>query len=332
MIMSNSYKYDFGIVYERDIDVLLLNCFAIDSGFIHLFTDKISERSFENPKTENIALSKTDPYWGESDVTVVFEDKGRKFAVLIEDKVGAIAQPEQCRRYFERGKAGIKNGEYEEFFVFICASGEYIKTNEEAQKYPYSISFEELEAYFENGKNPLSTVMYEQIKQALLFSKTPYKKIADKTATAFWLEYVNFQRENYPALQLTDKSKEKSRDGGWPVYGTMLNMNSKVYIHHKMDRGIVDLNFSGMADRQAELSDFLKSSIGDFEEMGFGIMPAGKSAVLRKDLGAENCLSFQKSFASQKEIVIRHFEIIYQFHKIAASLKRDDVLKILEKQ
>jgi hypothetical protein len=64
---------------------------------------------------------------------------GRRYALLIEDKVGAEAQPEQCNRYFKRGEIGIEKKEYEEFFVFICASAEYVATNEEAKHYPYSM-------------------------------------------------------------------------------------------------------------------------------------------------------------------------------------------------
>jgi hypothetical protein len=96
-----------------------------------------------------------------------------------------------------------------------------------------------------------------------------------------------------------------------------------------MDRGYVDLTFRGMAKRQKELSDFLKSQIGDYEKMGLGIRPAGKSAVLRKDVGIDMALSFQKSFEEQREIAEIHFKSIYQLHIIASMLNREQLLILL---
>jgi hypothetical protein len=87
--------------------------------------------------------------------------------------------------------------------------------------------------------------------------------------------------------------------------------------------------FGDMADRQKELSDFLQSQIGDYEGMGLGVSSAGKSAVLRKDMGQDNTLSFQKSFEEQREIAELHFQAIYQLHTIASKLDREELLNLL---
>ncbi len=301
MVKTYSYTYNFGNVCERDIDTLLLNSFALDKNFIDLFIQKIIDYNFQNPKILEIELSKTHPTWGESDITVIFESNGKKYAILIEDKVGAEAQPDQCKRYFKRGDIGIINKEYVAYFVFICASSEYITNNEEAKSYPYSVNFEELIDYFQSKSDLYSKLRYEEIKQALEFSKTPYKKIVDNAATEFWRSYVEYARLNYPDLQLVNKNMKKSRKGGWPTYYTQLNLNRNVYIQHKMDRGIIDLTFNGIANKQKELSDFLRQHIGNYEIDDLGIRPAGKSAVLRMDLGKECILDFQTPFESQIE-------------------------------
>ncbi len=326
--MEHSYTYKFGNICERDIDTLLLNSFVLDNTFIDLFTKKIRGYNFLNSKIIDVELSKTHPTWGESDVTVIFESNDKRYAILIEDKVGAQAQPDQCKRYFKRGDIGVKNKDYEAYFVFICAASEYIKNNEEAKNYPYSMSFEELIDYFKTKQDLFSKIRYEEILQALAFSKTPYKKIVDATATEFWRNYVEYARLNHPDLQLVNTSMEKSKKGDWPTYYTQLNLNKSVYIQHKMDRGIIDLTFNGMANRQKELSDFLHQQIGNYEADGFGIRPAGKSAVLRINLGKDCVLDFQKSFKSQIENVKKHFEAIYKLHLIAANLNYDDILKM----
>lgn len=310
MVRIYSYTYNFGNICERDIDTLLLNSFALDKNFIVLFIQKIKKiigYNFKNPKILEIELSKTHPSWGESDVTVIFESNGKKYAILIEDKVGAEAQPDKCKRYFKRGDIGIINKEYVAYFVFICASSDYIKNNEEAKSYPYSISFEELIDYFQSKSDSFSKLRYEEIKQALEFSKIPYKKIVVNAATEFWCRYVEYARLNYPDLQLVNKNMEKSRKRDWPTYYTQLNLNRNVYIQHKMDRGIIDLTFNGMANKQKELSDFLHQHIGNYEADGLGIRLAGKSAVLRIDLGKECILDFQIPFDLQIENIKKTF-------------------------
>jgi hypothetical protein len=321
--MGNKYTYRFGNIPERDIDVMLLNSFSVDTEFLAIFTEKLNRTDIAKPTVIDVELSKTDPTWGESDVTVRFESRGRIYALLIEDKVGAEAQPEQCERYFRRGEIGVKKGEYNEFFVFICAATEYLATNEEA-----AVSFEEVDRYFLKSDDVFSKVRHEQIQQALMFAKIPYKKVVNAKATEFWKSYVAYQRIHYPDLQLPNGSKEKSSRGDWPVYDTQLNCRSKIYIQHKMDRGFIDLTFSGMANRQKELRDFLLDQIGDYEKMGLGIRSAGKAAVLRRDLGPDSTLSFQKTFEEQREIAEAHFQSIYLMHMIASKLNREQLLNI----
>jgi hypothetical protein len=324
--------YRFGNIRERDIDLMLLYSFSMEPSFLEIFTNKLNRADIINPSLIDVELSKNDPAWGETDVTVRFESRGRKYALLIEDKIGAEAQPDQCRRYFKRGEIAVEQQEYEEFFVFICASADYLATNEEAKKYPFSISLEELKDFFCKRDDIWSIMQSQLIEQAIGFSKIPYKKIVDDTATSFWKSYVEYQRRFYPDLQLPNKSMEKSRDGAWAVYDTPLHRRNSLYIHHKMDRGYVDLTFNGMADRQPELAGFLKEQIGDYEQMGFGIRPAGKSAVLRKDLGKDNRLDFQKPFEEQMEIVELHFQALHELHRLAAQLDREKLIELEERE
>lgn len=56
---------------------------------------------------------------GETDITVICNIDGEKLAFLIEDKIDAIAMPEQHDRYAKRGQKGVVNNEYAGFDVFI---------------------------------------------------------------------------------------------------------------------------------------------------------------------------------------------------------------------
>ena len=61
-------KFDFGNISERDMDMMFLNAFYLDKGFLKLFTDKTDLSKADFDVTE-VVLSKTDKD-GESDITV----------------------------------------------------------------------------------------------------------------------------------------------------------------------------------------------------------------------------------------------------------------------
>jgi hypothetical protein len=56
--MTNTMKYKFGNVCERDIDVLLLNSFSVDKEFATLFIDKINRPDLVNMSLIDVELSK----------------------------------------------------------------------------------------------------------------------------------------------------------------------------------------------------------------------------------------------------------------------------------
>jgi hypothetical protein len=81
---------------------------------------------------------------GESDITVILSNGINKIALLIEDKIDAHAMPMQPERYIKRGKKGIENKQYDEFYDFIVAPQEYLESNMEAKQYTYRVSYEEM--------------------------------------------------------------------------------------------------------------------------------------------------------------------------------------------
>ena len=107
-------EHKFRDILEHDMDMLFLEEFACSNAFCKIFLDKIGISKAEVCLTWQ---SKTDEQLGESDMTVIFDCNGRKVALLIEDKIDAIAMPEQPARYVLRGDKGICNGEYDEYYI-----------------------------------------------------------------------------------------------------------------------------------------------------------------------------------------------------------------------
>lgn len=97
-------KCDFSTVSERDMDMLFLNAFSIDPGFLDLFIKEVSLPDLDY-KVREIYLSKTDND-GESDITVIVESLDKRIGLLIEDKIDVLDMPAQPERYIKKGNKG----------------------------------------------------------------------------------------------------------------------------------------------------------------------------------------------------------------------------------
>ena len=164
--------YYFNDITERDMDMLFLEEFACSGEFLKIFAAKAG---IDEADVRSLYSSKTDVRLGESDITVVVEAEGIKQALLIEDKIDAIAMPDQAGRYFQRGEKGVNDGEYEKFHVFIVAPQKYLDMNSEAQKYQYQIPYEQIQVYFEKLGGPRAEFKIRQIKQAIEKQKHGYQ-------------------------------------------------------------------------------------------------------------------------------------------------------------
>ena len=264
--------YDFGTVCERDMDMMFLNAFGIDKGFLQLFTDKT-----DLPKTDykvcEIYLSKADKD-GESDITVIIESSEGKYGLLIEDKIDAIDMPEQPERYIKRGERGVKHKDYDSFFSFIVCPEKYYKNNDAAKKYPYSVMYEEIRDYLEKKTEPPYVSYYQQICQAIEKAKKPPKVEINENANRFFRKYKDYQEEHYPLLNLTTK---RNSNGYWAHYTTRFGV---VYLYHKISDGKVDLTFN----RASKHLDKLEIVAKWLNQHGFGNVRAvatGMAGTLR---------------------------------------------------
>ena len=229
-------KYDFNnTIVERDMDMLLAQSIASDPEFCRMLVDKTSlkDKIFT---VKSVEVSKENSL-GESDVTAVIEVEGDLYGLLIEDKIDAGAQPEQHDRYVKRGKLGVEEGDYKDFRIFIFCPEKYYKNNSEAKLYEHLLTYEECKEYFDGKNDPLSMFRSQQFSQAIKKAKKPATNTVDKKKNAFLRQYIKYQRENYPSLDL---STREDRNGGWTDFRTELGY---VYINHKIQEGYVDLTF-----------------------------------------------------------------------------------------
>lgn len=260
-------KYDFGTVSERDMDMLFLNAFATDKGFLELFIKNAKLPKGDYTVSE-VYLSKADKD-GESDITVIIESSGKKFGLLIEDKIDAIAMPQQPERYIKRGENGKKNKDYDEFYSFIVCPEKYLKNNDAAKKYPNKVKYEEIRDYFSKKSDPAHVVFFQEISQAIDKAKRPPKVEINANANRFFRKYKDYQEEHYPELNLTTK---RDANGYWAHYATRFGL---VFLYHKISDGNVDLTFN----RAGKHLDKLETVANWFRKYGIANVSAVKTGM-----------------------------------------------------
>jgi len=253
-------------VFERDIDLYIINKFLYDNKFKELFLDKINKCDFNVKECIHSYLDND----GESDITVILEKDEEKIALLIEDKIDAIAMPDQRNRYSLRGDKGIVEGKYNEYFVFIIAPKDYLDTNSEAKKYEYRISYEEILKFIGNEDVFGSSLLIKAVEE----KKKGYSVVEDKRVTAFWQKYYDFVEKYYPQLNIKRYDGPRGANAWWPGFFPPVK---NIRIDHKSNKGYVDLKFDGVGEYFSEISEILKDKL----DKDMAIIKTGKSMSIR---------------------------------------------------
>ena len=114
-----------------------------DTEFVNSFCSLIKEPSSLDTNdigVEEIHHSQMDND-GESDVFAIIKCGKERIGLFIEDKIDAIAMPDQHGRYIKRAEKGLRT-QYDEYRIVLIAPDGY--DNEEARKYENRISYETL--------------------------------------------------------------------------------------------------------------------------------------------------------------------------------------------
>jgi len=292
----------FWDVIERDIDLIILEELASSQEFLNVFLSKVG---LSNAIVVGLEHSKTDVELGESDITVILQLDDRKHGLLIEDKIDAMAQPEQCKRYFERGELGVRNGDYSSFDVFIIAPEKYLNEDIEAAKYPNKVLYEEMVSYFEQKNDLRSEFKLAQINYAINHQKTGYQLLEVASVTEFWDKYIDYQEENYPHLTSLNSKGPKGARSSWFHYKTV---HKDVTLVHKSEKGYVDLSFRGAYDKIPLLVELIEEANGSLKQIGMSIEPAGKSAVLRMKVPSVDVLGAFDDYKDEVDVCLKAVE------------------------
>ena len=298
-------------VYERDMDMLIIEEFLADRGFARVFLDKVQLGDDYFVHTAAHSVADAD---GESDITLVLQYPDKKIALMIENKIDAPTMPDQSARYRKRCQNGVQRGEYDEYRVVLAAPLDYHTehTCDKNAEYDYRVSYEEIREYLSGQHGMHAVFKVAMIDSALAKKKAGYQVQPVPEVTAFWGKLRQFCRENYPQLAMMGEDSPKGASARWPEFRTAL---PNVKVIYKSQQGYVDLEFAQYGDRIADLL----AVIGDKKAENMQILPTGKSASVRlaKD---EWKIDFMQEFEKYKSIIDEVMQAVLELCKLASMI------------
>jgi hypothetical protein len=264
--------------YERDIDLLLAEEFAVSSPFAKWFLQRTKKFRDQDANVLDVYVSKSDAT-GESDLVVVFEKQAgeSRFALLIEDKIDAPLQAEQECRYTLRGDAEIARGDYSEYEVILCAPERYRDVHPETVSFDSFVSCEIVNDFLRSQAPNDKRSVYRAnfVSTAAKKSSNTWTRVDDAVTNAFWRGAYEIATREFPDLEM--KPLELTKDSTW-VNVRPLDMPSvprRIYISLKCDRGFLDLTFTN------SLARLFQPQVAAFLDEDMTVHQTGKSAAIR---------------------------------------------------
>lgn len=273
--------YDIEWVRERDVDMVLARELGESADFRNWFLTKIGWGHLSDARTNSVKLSvmtKT----GESDIELHLERGEDAFIVLVEDKIDAVLQPDQDRRYGQRAAA------YEaQCRTVLVAPRRY---GGEDLAFDQTVTYEEVaEGMGTSGCSPFSIAVIECAKG----EKNRWVLEANDSNTRFWRRYWSYCEDAAPELRMRKPGDKPSRSNF--VYFRDADTPDGCVLVHKFADGHVDLRLKGAA----HLLPQLRVALREHQPKGWQLERAEKSAVVRVRLSGGERLDFETDFDQQ---------------------------------
>lgn len=294
-------------VMERDIDLLILEELWANEDFRTKFRSFVGLPSDRDLKFKGAWHSVCHPTLGESDLVVKFSDQGGSVhAVLIENKVDAIPQPDQANRYRKRGEAGIDEGVWQGFTTCILAPEYYLRNTPDAGLYDTKVSYEALSELLGTslkGFPERARFRQELLKHAIDQNRRGYSPKQDDKVTLFWRNYWESVTARFPDLRMKEPGS-KPADASWIDFHPF-DFPKGFWIYHKLKEGTIDLQTPVKAERLQDLALACEPWLKE----GMQVVKTGKSCSIRMEVSR---LDHAGDFAEQKQAAFAGMEAAAQ--------------------
>ncbi len=268
-------------IYERDMDLVLVEELESNNEFrVWLAARVFGTDCFHSHLRATHSV--VDDSNRESDVVFRFlaqpgpgASEPIKAAILLENKIDAIAQPNQGRDYGRRADAGKDRGDWQDVRTCLVAPRAYLDDAHDRANFDESISYEEILAFFASRKERDERFRWKArlVGDAIFKKQSTYSPVVSDAATAFVHAYHQ-QAQAFPRLQMPAPRPR-------PLGSTWISFRPDVLpksasIEHQVTAGAVKLMVPGAAERLDELDAMLRPLL--LPEME--IVRAGKSVAV----------------------------------------------------
>jgi hypothetical protein len=141
---------------------------------------------------------------------------GATNAVLIENKIDALPQPEQGNRYVIRGETGRNAGDWHIFRTCTVAPKRYLDMYSDASTYDARLSYESIREWMGTHLSPSRRTAWKMrlLTEAIEQNRRGRTTKFDERVTAFFRAYWEFANEHFPELQTFQKRVQPAA-GAW---------------------------------------------------------------------------------------------------------------------
>lgn len=292
-------------VNERDIDFTILEELEVSEEFRGWFSSRVYEYPVYKAKIGSWH-SVNDATLGESDLVFIFgaEDDSRK-AVLVENKIDAVAQPEQGKRYKLRGEKGVIDSFWEEFKTCLIAPKRYLSSAKQSEIYDAEISYEEIMSYFLSKKSLDARYAYKAnlILEGIEQNRRGYQPKTSQEMTSFVMYYASILKDK-SGLGMQE-AKPRPAGSTWIMYYPPCFPKS-INIAHQVSSGFVKAFFYVKPNEmEAVLSKYENIPI-----VGAEIKRNGKSIAISVPVVKIDMMD--KNHESSKDKIIHAANIVEQ--------------------
>lgn len=272
-------------VCERDVDLLLLEEFVASADFRTWF---LSQIGVEHTALLSEACRSVKTVNGESDVELTFVARTRTVKILIENKVDAAFQPNQPQRYLERASEYRRGDTSWEVVTVIMAPAVYFGNEPANFGFDAKVTYEAVLAWFESANSLAARKAYKLalLRGAIDRGRLGWKLVPHPNVAQLWQAYWQLAEQIAPQLAMPVPKAEIPADSHFIRFRPAM-LPPHVSLWHKVGYGHVDLQFSGMGDKLAEMEQQYRGSLMP----SMHIEKAGKSAVIRVRVDPVNMTS-----------------------------------------
>lgn len=251
-------------VQERDVDLLLMEEFHVDGGFVEWFCERVG---VPGARFDGAWHSVTDAD-GETDLLLRVVAGGDRVGVLVENKISAPAQERQDERYHIRAARAQNAGRFDRFVVCICAPRAYLDGLPGESAYQSEVAYEDISGWYERSRDARSAWRRAIMEEAVAQGRRGYRMVVNESVSRFHMEFWEHLQVSHPELTMR-RPTPKGGKSNWLLFkGT--GSPKEVGFHVKLDQRVVELGFSGRT-----VADLLQA----IPELPEGIRPVQKGGT-----------------------------------------------------